>query len=118
MNTKQSEVGRDVLLEGACNNTDDKDVLKKKWDEFSDILEKCARSCWGGKECTVECIVKTLGTSKDCSECFADTVVCTAKKCFTDCITGKTPKCLECRAKHCDPELLQCTGLQKGEIPP
>ena len=72
---------------GKCVNSADTPLLdtKAKRSEVSKKVGACGLQCIAAtdqKKCATDCIIKDTKLSTDCSGCYADNVLCSAKNCL------------------------------------
>lgn len=95
---------------GACTNTADTAALASV--DIATIAEDCGRSCFGGRMCVINCVVRDAGVSNPCAVCFGDVSQCTLRNCLADCSGSDMTACDTCRAMAgCTSAFEMCSGL-------
>jgi len=110
--------GFSTLRGGGCNDTADLVIFNHTWTTFHASVEVCAKNCWAELSCTAKCIVKSIGLTTACAQCFAADVYCTAENCASECIVDPDSKaCKDCSQKYCGPALVTCSGVPQNKLP-
>ena len=72
----------------------------------------CGKACLGTKpeeNCTEDCIVERVATTRDCANCLDEFFACIFERCVRECIAGTDAECTECSRNKPDPET-SCSG--------
>jgi hypothetical protein len=105
--------------QGPCNNSNDLGVFKVTRGSFHNILQDCAKSCWGQTACTGSCLSNKLSLSGGCANCFGKAVNCAIIQCWDKCIFAPGGQaCIECSNNNCRDDLITCTGVDGAVLPP
>jgi len=103
---------------GSCGNAKDVQIEKDKFSIVKSTIQGCLISCaLYGEACAVDCIVKELGFSHNCAQCWGDMGVCILSNCKLPCVFPNSESCKNCAHKYCFPETVKCTGLPSWAIP-
>jgi hypothetical protein len=96
---------------GACTNAADTAILETIDVEM--VTGSCAEGCFGGGDCTRDCLIEMTMISMPCAQCFGDVVACTAMMCTFECLGGgDSPECMACRdSRGCSAAFATCSGL-------
>jgi len=106
------------VREGACNNTQDLSLFETHKSDFHNLLELCARKCWGRSECSASCLQSKTNLSLACTQCFGNDVGCTSTHCAIVCISDpQSSACIHCSEQYCLSDLLSCTGVDNSTLP-
>eukprot|EP00727_Mastigamoeba_balamuthi_P011592 m51a1_g7055 hypothetical protein (122) ;mRNA; f:163143-163574 len=101
-----------------CDNDADKAVFVALNSTFHATLQQCSVSCWGAEDCVTNCVVRSMGLSASCAECFGTDAQCMARYCITKCATSPSSQaCLSCHTAKCYPALLTCANVDAALIP-
>ena len=97
-----------MMLMGACTNAADEAALVSGDADMT--VEDCAGPCFGGAECTANCVMMQLGVTAECAGCFGAVTMCSATMCPLQCL-GDSPECEVCRNDMgCTAQFDTCAG--------
>jgi hypothetical protein len=95
---------------GACTNASDTAVHDSM--DVSDAVGTCAGDCFGGEECTTNCVVDATDLSPECSACYGEVTACTSSNCAFQCLGGESEGCEQCRDEAgCTAAFDDCAGF-------
>lgn len=95
---------------GACRNPADDAVFAAA--DIEMVAGDCASGCFGGGQCTADCLVDGPGLTPACAQCWGDVTACTSGNCALQCLGGDSPQCESCRdANGCTAAFDTCSGL-------
>ena len=100
-----------ILGNVQCNQEDNK-IWNIRKNEVKKALGECGPSCWGGAQCTTECMLKKTELSTKCANCFGNFAGCGKSNCSWSCMFGTTTSsCINCVKKYCVDGFKRCSGL-------
>ena len=98
-------------------NPKDKNIWSADKHNVAENLQQCSDSCKFKSSCTSTCMVKALGFSKQCADCFGLSAECVFSNCKLPCTSDpNSVACTNCPDDYCIEPFLQCSGfnLTKG----
>lgn len=110
-----------------CNTRDRQLAINPKNHEFTQQVNDCANSSWGGAQATADCLRQVYpGLSESCSLCFGQEANCAVRRCVFPCIFSRgSDACAKCVRYNCSEKqkngefsLSTCTGLTVDQMPP
>jgi len=96
----------------ACINAHDATIMKQGG--AKNAFKTCAPQCSKNSDpqsCVANCMVRQLGVSYNCGDCFGADEKCTIQNCKFDCIVPSSDKCVKCNQDHCSSALNSCIGI-------
>ena len=89
----------------------DKKMWNKEDKEAQKALHYCGPHCWGGVECTADCMIEKENFTKKCAECFGKFSGCIAANCVSKCWPDSlTACCINCVKDHCVKSFMKCSS--------
>lgn len=69
------------------------------------------------EDCVSDCLVSTISTTSECSDCYGASAACSFENCFTECAAdGDAPMCASCQSENgCLQAFFACSGLAVPE---
>ena len=99
-----------MMGSGACTNS--ADLARMEMHDMDMVVGDCAGGCFGGADCSRDCVIKRTMISMACGQCWGEVVGCTSSMCAFDCFDGDSPACAMCRdSSGCTAAFEMCSGL-------
>ena len=120
---------------GQCSNVEDIKIYVDTRETIAKTSKKCGVNVvLGSYEDVVDCLEDGIGFSRECTECWADNMVSTARHCLFTCMTvlftgfmarnnvegagdrGWLNQCLFCDEKLSGPAFVTCSGVARRRL--
>jgi hypothetical protein len=104
---------------GACSEADRVGYAHNPSLKFKEQLRVCGKETWADKKDNIACLTKVVpGLSRSCLVCFTNMAACAYDNCKTACMfDSKSQGCEDCANKHCQNQLIKCTGVARADLP-
>eukprot|EP00455_Lapot_gusevi_P049061 TRINITY_DN6882_c0_g3_i1.p1 TRINITY_DN6882_c0_g3~~TRINITY_DN6882_c0_g3_i1.p1 ORF type:complete len:260 (-),score=28.86 TRINITY_DN6882_c0_g3_i1:207-986(-) len=111
---------------GACSNHHDINIYNYTRNNLTDVTTKCATLyAILGEEAVRNCMLKEVGFTAPCTQCWVDNIGCDTVTCFAVCVDSKVRrenntnpdgtlnKCLACDEDYCGNPFISCAGANR-----